>query len=138
MIFLMETLKRIELSRHARQWFTSNDFLFGILKEIKVLGLQRLKINDCLNQILNEIKLSVRKLYSPPPNQPFSKSKSAGLERAAHTFLLRKCHLRTTVFSFTELRAWERTTQFEFKEVPPLHYSLFFDRVAGLGSHYTI
>ena len=62
MIFLMETIKRIELSRHARQWSTSNDFLFGILKEIKVLGLQRLKTNDCLNQILNEIKLSGRKL----------------------------------------------------------------------------
>ena len=36
-ISLIETLERIELSGHARQWSKINDFLFGI-KEIKVLG----------------------------------------------------------------------------------------------------
>ena len=38
MISLIETLKRIELSGHARQLSKIDDFLFGIFKEIKVLG----------------------------------------------------------------------------------------------------
>ena len=38
MISLTETLKRIELSGHARQWPKINAFLFGILEEIKALG----------------------------------------------------------------------------------------------------
>ena len=42
---------------------------------------------------------------------------SCGSRIALHTSNLRKCHLRNIVFSFTELRVWDRTIHFEFNTV---------------------